>query len=147
MKTSKQLMMMITVVSLISLLASISSCGPSGGGSETPDMAALLKSGTWKVKTAKVDGTDQISLFTGLSITFAASSFTASNGDPVWPASGTWTLNATTKTITRGDGLVVTVGDGISETALTLTLDWDETTLGGGRVGSIAGQHVFTFGK
>ncbi len=35
----------------------------------------------------------------------------------------------------------------ISATKLVLALAWTKTTLGGGRVESVAGQHVFTFGK
>ena len=130
----------------IAALGFMSSCGGGGGGPEKPDVAAMLKSGQWKVQTVTVGGANQISLFTGLTVTFSASSFSASNGGPVWPSSGTWTLNTAGTIITRGDGLTVTI-DNISETSLKVSLDWDQTTLGGGRIESIEGSHVFTFGK
>lgn len=145
MKSKKVIWIYITFALVLTGLISMSSCG-GGGGSDTPDVAALLKSGQWKVQAVKVDGSNQLSLFTGFRITFSGSSFTATNGGPVWPATGTWTLNSAGTIITRGDGLTVTI-DNISDTVLALSLTWDKTTLGGGRSGSIEGSHVFTFGK
>ena len=147
MKPMKNILSVLSSLAAFAILISISSCGGGGGGDTTPDMSALLKSGTWKVNTVTVNGANELDMFTGLTVNFGASSFTSTNGDPVWPSSGTWTLNAAAKTISRGDGLVITVGNNISETALTLTLDWAQTTLGGGRIGSIEGEHIFTFGK
>jgi hypothetical protein len=144
MKKVKLIWMLATFTLAIGALISISSCG--GKKTVKPDVAGLLKSGTWKVGTVTVNGANQISLFTGLTVTFAASSFNSANGDPVWPATGTWTLNPEGTIITRGDGLTVNI-DNISQTALGLSLTWNKTTLGGGRSGSVAGNHVFTFGK
>ena len=147
MKATKAVWITATFVLAVSALVSMSSCGGGGSTPEGPNIDALLKSGTWKVKTVTVNNTDNLSLFTGLTVTFTAANFASTNGDPVWPVAGTWTLNSATKTITRGDGLTVTVGDGISETSLTLSLTWNKTTLGGGRTTSVAGNHIFTFGK
>lgn len=147
MKTAKNILSALFSVAAFAILISISSCGGGGGGDTTPDLSALLKSGTWKIGTVTVDGANETDLFTGMTLTFGASSFSSTNADPVWPASGTWTLNAAAKTITRGDALVVNIGNNLSATALTLTLDWDKTTFGGGRIGSIEGAYVFTFGK
>lgn len=146
MKTGKIFLTCVSLALLMAVIVSMGSC-KKGGGEVSPDMAALLKSGTWKTKTVAVDGTDRINLFTGFTLTFSASSFSASNGEPVWPATGTWTLNEATKTITRGDGVTAIVGDDLSETSLTLTLVWGKTTLGGGRTESVSGNHVFVFGK
>jgi len=128
-------------------LISMSACGGGGNDVEKPDVASLLKSGQWKVQTVTVNGTNQLSVYTGLTITFSDPTFTSTNGEPVWPASGTWTLNSDGTIITRDDGLTVNVGENISESSLTLSLAWSETTLGGGRSESVAGNHTFTFGK
>ena len=145
MKAGKLIVFTATFALAAVALISMSSCG-GGGGSDTPDVAALLKSGTWKVNAVTVDGTNQLSLFTGLTVTFSASSFSAVNGGVVWPSSGTWTLNTAGTTISRGDGLSISI-DNISETALTLSLFWDKTILDGGRSQALEGDHVFTFGK
>jgi hypothetical protein len=147
MKTGKNILSALFSIAAVAILISISSCGGGGGGTPAPDMSALLKSGTWKVSTVTVDGANELDMFTGMTLTFTSGNFTSTNADPVWPASGTWTLNAAAKTFSRNDGLVVTVGDNISETTLKLTLNWDKTTYGGGRTSSVAGEHVFTFGK
>ena len=147
MKTGKIFLTGVSLTLLVAALVMLGSCKKGETGIVEPDMAALLKSGTWKVKTITVDGTDRFNLFTGFTVAFSASSFSAANGEPVWPATGTWTLNEETKTITRGDGVTAIVGDGLSETSLTLTLVWAKTTFGGGRIESVSGNHVFTFGK
>ena len=124
-------------------MISLSSCKKK---TVVPDAAALLKSGAWKIKTVTVDGADKLSLFTGMTLSFSATNFTSTNGVPVWPASGTWTLNTDKTVITRGDAVTVNI-DNISETALGLSLTWGKTTLNGGRTESVAGKHVFTFTK
>jgi hypothetical protein len=147
MKTKKKFLAATAAMILSSFLL-ICSCGGGGdsGGPVTPDVAAMLRSGTWKVKTVTVDGTNQIGLFTGLTLTFSSSAFSAANGNPVWPTTGTWTLNDAGTIITRGDGLTVTINN-VTETALGLSLVWSKTTLGGGRAESVEGTHLFTFGK
>ena len=112
-----------------------------------PDVQALLTSGSWKMKTVTVDGVNENDLFTNLSVTFTATEFTTLNGEPVWPASGTWTFSGGDQNlIVRNDGIEVSVEE-ISETELTLKLLWSKTTLGSGRVESIQGNHAFVFGK
>ncbi len=144
MKTGKIFLTSVSIALLMAAMVLLGSC-KKGSGEVTPDVAALLKSGTWKVKTVTVDGSDKLSLFTGLTLTFSTSSLSTINGEPVWPGSGTWALNSDGTIITRGDGLTVTI-DNISETSLGLSLVWGKNTLGG-RIGSVKGNHVFTFGK
>ncbi len=144
MKTGKIFLTCVSFALLIVSLVLLGSC-EKGSGAVTPDEAALLKSGTWKVKTVTVDGVDKLSLFTGLTITYSATSFNATNGEPVWPASGTWNLNLDGTIITRGDGLNVAI-ENISETSLGLSLAWSKTTFGS-RTVSVVGKHVFTFRK
>lgn len=135
----------LSVISMILISGAgfLASCG--GGGDPKVDSFKVLQSGTWKMKAVTIDGDNANSDFTGLTVSFSASGFTSTNGAPVWPSSGTWSKN-TSDAFTRNDGLTVTI-DNASNSALTLSLNWTKTTLGGGRVGSIAGEYVFTFSK
>lgn len=106
-------------------------------------VSALLRSGKWKLNNVTVDGVNKNDLFTGLEITFTTANYSSLNGDPVWPISGTWIFtddNATA--ITRIDDLIVTI-QSLTASNLTLALNWKKTTLGGGRINSISGNHVF----
>jgi hypothetical protein len=104
----------------------------------------LLKGSAWKAQTVEVDNTDQSDLFENFTLTIAPTSFTSSNGSPVWPTSGTWSFtNETATRISRSDGVEVRI-IGVTESELILELNWSETTLGGGRTASIEGVHTFT---
>jgi hypothetical protein len=127
---------------------------PACDGTEEPSLtpseetqALLTGTGStpksWKMQTVKVDGTDQSSLFTGMTIAFGKGTFTVTGGGPVWPSSGTFTINDAGTTIKRSDGVDVTVV--VTETKLTLTMAWTKKTFGPGRTASVAGQHVFEF--
>lgn len=132
----------------------ISGCG---GGKSDPAPAPveteavkntkLLTTGTWNVQTVSVDAVDKTTVYKDLKITFNSTGFTATGGGSVWPATGTWKFSDDTgKVITRGDGLSISLTE-VSTTKLVLALAWTKTTLGDGRVESVSGQHVFTFGK
>lgn len=115
--------------------------------SKQDDVKAKLTSGAWKVSTVTVDNVDKTTTYQNLAITFTNTGFSSTNGGVIWPATGTWTFNSTDATaITRNDGLVVTLTE-VTSTSLKLGLNWTKTTLGGGRVESVSGQHVFTFTK
>jgi len=137
-----------TIVCLSLML--FSACG--GGGDPEPDgptkqeeVTALLVGKTWKVQSVQVDGVDKSSMFTGMTVAFTSNGFTVTNAGPVWPATGTWTYtSAEAQFIKRSDNVEVEVA--ATATALTLTLTWSKTTLGPGKVGSIAGKHVFVLG-
>jgi hypothetical protein len=143
MKNGKTFLKAAVLLLLVAGLVSLGSCKKK---KVVPDAAALLKSGTWKIKTVTVDGADKLSMFTGMTLTFSATAYTSTNGVPVWPASGNWSINTDKTIVTRDDGVAVTI-DNISETALGLSLNWSKTTLNGGRTESIPGKHVFTFTK
>jgi hypothetical protein len=99
---------------------------------------------TWHLQSVSIDGVDKSSLFTGMTLSFTSSSFTVSNGGPVWPATGTWTFTSdAATTIRRNDGLEMTVD--ATSSSLKLTLTWSKNTFGPGRQLSVSGQHVFTF--
>lgn len=107
----------------------------------------LITAGTWALQTVQVDAVDKTTVYKDLKLTFSSTGFTATGGGSVWPATGTWKFaDDTGKVITRGDGLSVNLTE-VSATKLVLTLTWTKNTLDGGRVESVAGQNVFTFGK
>ncbi|MBX2895507.1 MAG: hypothetical protein KF763_08690 [Cyclobacteriaceae bacterium] len=110
-------------------------------------MRSLLTSGTWALQTVSVSGVDQTAVYTGLTLRFTDTNFTATNGRVIWPALGTWQFSDDTgKIIQRNDGLLITIETATTST-LVLKLNWDETTLGSGRVSSVEGAHTFNFTK
>jgi hypothetical protein len=131
---------------LVLVVTVMVSCG--GDSNEAAlDVKALLTSGTWKMNGVTVDGVNRNDLFTNFTLSFTATAYTATHGEPVWPSSGTWAFaSADQKTFTRNDGMEVTLND-ISENELTLELTWTKTTLGGGRGVSTSGNHTFVFSK
>lgn len=146
-----RLRLLFLVLSIMSFTLWLSACGgggDGGGGNPQPDTnETLLTSGTWKVNSVTVDGVDKDNLFTGLTLHFSSGAYTAANGGPVWPASGTWSFDGDNEqTFTRGDGIQVTIR-AISSSELTLSLVWDSATLAGGREQSIKGQYVFQMSK
>ncbi|NJN42636.1 MAG: hypothetical protein HC811_10810 [Flammeovirgaceae bacterium] len=134
----------LVVVALGAMITFMSACG----GGDDPDPVAenmtKLQSGTWKVQTVTVNGVDETDLFTGFTIKFNASTFNASNGDPIFPASGNYSGSLTSLSL---DGGVPSINYEVTDTSLKMTLTWSKTTFGSGRVESISGQHVFTMNK
>ena len=130
----------------------IFSCGPTdptpaAEPSATEQVKTVLTSGAWKIQSVAVDGTDQTSVYKGLSLSFTNTSVNATNGGAVWPSSDTWKFtDETGKSITRGDVIQVSV-DEATVSKLVLKLTWTKTTLGSGRINSVKGVNVFTFGK
>ena len=121
-------------------------CGTSDPMELVEIVAAQLSSGTWKIQSVKVDGVDKTSSFTNFTLKFSGETFTSTNGNVVWPASGTLVLNGEATAFTRNDGVTVDIDD-ISDNTLALTLTWTGTTYGPGRVSSVGGEHKFTFTK
>ncbi|SRR5690606_25078349 len=112
--------------------------------SEADRIRQLLTTGAWNVTQVMVDGmpTD---VYDGLTIRFTATTIIAGNGEPLWPASVGWSfVDETAKAIQRSDGISIDIVS-ISENGLTIELVWDNTTLAGGKRGSIAGEHRFDF--
>lgn len=126
----------------------LGSCGSKGDDpSPVDEMRTVLTSGTWNLQTVLVGGVDQTAVYTGLTLRFTDTNFTATNGRVVWPASGTWQFSDETgKIIQRNDGLLITI-ETATTNSLVLKLNWDETTLGSGRVASVEGAHTFNFTK
>jgi hypothetical protein len=106
----------------------------------------LLINKNWDVTIVTVDGIAR-NIYPGLSINFQKSSFTASNGLDIFPASGTWSFSDSEgKRILRDDGLEISV-ESISEGQLILSFYWSNSTFIGGRVSELTGFHNLTFRK
>ena len=150
---TKRVALAFLLITTVATIVHLSGCK---GGAADPapavaskqdEVKAKLTSPTWKMQSVTVDGTDKTSIYKDLSLKFSASGFTSTNGGAVWPASGTWTFTSAEATaIKRDDGLVVTLQE-VTDTSLKLALTWSKTTLGPGRVESVSGQNVFSFGK
>lgn len=145
----------------------LSSCGGNGGEEPEPTPPTAgetvlinLVASPWKIISVTVDGTDKSNLFTNFSLTFVSSSssngkptsfsgtFTTTNGGTVWPSSGNWNLNdiAVGSKLTRNDGLEIQLTE-VTESSLKMSLGWNKTTIGPGRISSVKGQHIFSMGK
>lgn len=147
MENIKQIVTIVFSSLALCLVLVLASCGDDAAQSETDRVKDILISGTWKVQTVSVDNTDQTLLHKNLTLTFTGANYTTTNGANVWPASGGWSFtDDTAKTILRSDGVSMAVGEA-TPTKLVLSLQWNNTTIGPGRGESIAGPHVFTFGK
>ena len=149
----KRIALAFLLIATMATLIHLSGCkGGSSDPTPTPaskqdEVKAILTSPTWKMQSVTVDGTDKTSIYKDLSLKFSASGFTSTNGGAVWPASGTWSFTNTDATaVKRDDGLEVKLQE-VTETSLKLALTWSKTTLGPGRIESVSGQHVFSFGK
>jgi hypothetical protein len=109
-----------------------------------------LTAHNWNLIKVTVDGVDKTSLFTGLALQWNKNqTFGVTSGGVIWPSSGTWSF-------TDGSGKTLfvslnSIGDAevtietLNNTSLIISLHWDETTLGHGRVRSVEGDHVFEF--
>lgn len=105
-----------------------------------------LIANTWIMQSVRVDGVDQTAIYKGLTINFTPATYETTNGGVVWPASGTWKFTSSDfTTLKREDGIEVQVE--VADETLNLSLTWAKTTLSGGRLGSIKGRHIFSFGK
>ena len=89
-----------------------------------------------------LDGADATSNFDGLVLTIKSDKTYSTNGsyDPVWPSSGSFTFGSDINTLTRDDGVSMTIS--VSETSLTITFTYADS---GGRIDALPGDYVFSF--
>ncbi|MBX2896895.1 MAG: hypothetical protein KF763_15720 [Cyclobacteriaceae bacterium] len=141
---------LLLVIFSVSALFFISGCKKKEDDpkpSKQDEVTSVLTSATWKVSSVTVDGVDKTELYAGLTLRFTPTNYTSTNGVPVWPATGAWSFTTEeANAFQRSDGVLVEIIE-VTATSLKLKLDWDETTLGSGRVGSVEGDHVFSFVK
>jgi hypothetical protein len=131
----------ILVMVCIVITITFSGCNKDEAESAGARTERLLKSATWKLNRLTADDVDRTSLYTGMTLTVGAGTYTVLNGEPVWPASGTWKL-IDDKTIDRDNGFIVKI-EKLDENGLTLSLAWTKTTYEAGRRQSVSGNHVF----
>lgn len=136
----------IAVTGLISILA-ITGCGSDDDPAETDRVKKLLTKSSWSIERVTVDGVDKTPSFTELTLQFADTHYTTTHGGVLWSGSDSWKFTDDTgNTIVRGDDIEITIRE-ISNHKLILDLTWTSTTLGPGRMMSVAGEHVFTFSR
>jgi hypothetical protein len=145
-KLVKKTLSFVVLIALVFAFVLLAGCkGDDPSASEI--MTNQLTVNTWKVSSVTVDGTDQTSLFTNMTLTFTSASYTTANGGVVWPSSGTWTFTDKTATsIVRNDDLEIDITE-VTANSLKLSLTWARNTFEPGRISSVAGNHVFSFVK
>jgi hypothetical protein len=101
-----------------------------------------LSASVWTMSSITLDGADVTTNFSGLVLTINSDKTYSTNGsyDPVWPSSGSFTFGSDIKTLTRDDGVSMTIS--VSETSLTITLTYADS---GGRIDALPGDYVFSF--
>jgi hypothetical protein len=106
-----------------------------------------LISGTWKIKTLTIDGTDRTSLMPAFTLTFQTSAYATTNGGSLWPVSGTWSfIDEAGTTLEMSDIGEVHI-ESMSDTELILNFINSDSTFGPGRLSSIKGNHRFHLAK
>lgn len=134
-------------IALAIFTVQLSGCDSAEPQSEVQKATEFLTSGSWLVETVTVGGVPATNTYKDLSITFSGASFQSVNGDPIWPATGTWSFSDdTAKKIVRNDGIELTVVE-LTSSVFSFEMVWSKTTLGTGRTNSLTGRHVFTFRK
>lgn len=106
---------------------------------------------TWGLGNVTLDGAPME--YTGFELTISANAdgsnktYSTSNGQAAWPASGTWDfVGENYNKILRSDGVEMTVS-GLTDSALTLSFTiTEETSAGrfGQRVKGVTGDYVFS---
>lgn len=140
-----RLLLITLITTAIATLLALAGCGNDDDKQASDSVRKVLTANEWKIQSVSIDGTDGTSLFTGLTVQFTNTGYTATQGGIVWPASGTWAFaDDSGKTIIRDDGTLVTIRE-IKGGKLVVNLMWLTTTLGPGRVSATSGEHTFTF--
>jgi hypothetical protein len=117
-----------------------------GTTSEATQALATMSASPWNMKSVTIDGVAKNNLYTGLKLTITSTgAYSATNGGAVW-VSGNITVSSDGKSFTRTDGTAVAI-DNLSSSEMVLSLNWTKNTVGSGRSESVAGKHLFTFGK
>lgn len=123
-----------------------SGCGGDGPSASEVALKKLMAH-PWHLSNALVDGTDKTAVYSGLSITFTKTDFTATDITPSWPTTGTWKFSdKSAKEILRGDDLLIEIIE-LNDDTLKISYTWSSTTFEPGRTNSVSGNHVLTFSK
>jgi len=97
-------------------------------------------SDTWSAKTVVVDNI-AIEGFDNFTLTVGDGTYSTTNGNGLWPASGSWSFsNSGITSITRDDAIVMSVNL-IDDNNLEISFTYD---LSGGRVAGVNDNFVFS---
>lgn len=135
----------LTAVFALLIIALITSCDDEKPSPEKQYLKKLVF--TWNLQQATTNGIDVTPAFSGLALTVKGNkTFTvASAVDPIWPASGTFTLRQVSGSqdydIVRNDGVEIHVSE-LSASQLKLQMQYQPPH---GRVSSVGGQYEFVF--
>jgi hypothetical protein len=139
------------IVALLLLVTTVfTGCKKDDDPSALETSTKLLTTQAWTLTKVTVDGEDKTSIYEGLTLQWKNdNTFTSTDGGAMWPATGTWAFEDK-----EGKAMTVLLGNNeeadvevvtLSKTTLIIALHWNESTIGDGRVRSIAGDHVFEF--
>jgi len=143
MKSLNNILSLVVVAGLFTFM----DCG-SGGNETAKDKAMkLLMSKTWTVESATVpsstatEESDWQNFTVKFSNTYMTTAGHPTGASYVWP-SGTYTLSDDGKTISRSDGVDITVIT-LTESAFSVTFTVPAGTVLGGRVAALDGDYTF----
>jgi hypothetical protein len=141
MKAFKNIVIAVSTIAIFF----ISGCSKDDETSTRNEQLRLLTASAWSINSITVDGVDQSSLFTNMTVSFAESEYETSGGSEVWPASGTWRFKQNNSNVIIIDNDIEMTIVNLDESTLKISFQWNHNTFGTGRAKSIAGFHEFTF--
>lgn len=127
-------------------LALVASCGKKDEPASALDIFKKQLAAGWKISFASLDGKDVTSYYPNLTIAFAPTSFTTTNGvPPLWKPTMNMSIIGSEAPfhLLREDGLDMTVTS-IDATKLVLELQYDAAKLGA-RIASVSGNYHIEF--
>ena len=152
MKTIKYIFLVLCVV-IFSI--SFYNCGGEGDDptadpkTKKEELTAYLvnKSGGWSLNSVTVPANTatEESDWTGFKLSVSASTTTtsghATGADDVWPSGG-WTMNDTGTSITRADGVLMSISS-LTAAKFTVSFTVPEGTVIDGRIAALDGDYIF----
>lgn len=143
----KKIRITFILISALTALMLFQHCGKDDKETAKEATIRILMSKTWKVRSVDVpiNTATEPSDWTAFTVSFSQSSMTT-QGHPqgtsaVWP-SGSYTVSDDGKSITRSDGIVMTLSP-LTESNFTAIFTVPEGTEIGGRLSSLAGSYTF----
>lgn len=135
----------VGVALLVSAVVILSGCKDEPTVQEKTE--AMLVSAEWNNPIVTVDGVDQSDLYASFTIKFIKGTYNTSGGSPLWPTSGAWVFKDEAATTLMLDGKMEVRINEITEIALEVELQNNNTTFVSGRTNSIKGKNIFKLKK
>ena len=143
----KKLSFAVLGLFVLGVLLVFQNCGKKTEISDKEVTENILKSKTWKVVsvTVPVNSATEDSDWVNFTVSFGSSMTTA--GQPtgataVWPSTS-YTVSEDGKSVTRGDGVVMTLQP-ITDTSFTAIFTIVDEEIGGGRIAELDGEYRFS---